>query len=376
MDKKNAIKVLNIVGAMNRAGTETMLMNVYRNIDRDKYQFDFISYSQNEAHYDKEITRLGGKVIRLSKTASIRELYRAIKENGPYDVVHSHTLFHCGLANIAAKLAGVKVRIAHAHTTLDRSDSIIRKLYIQSMRLIIRLFSTHLLACSKEAGKYLFGERSLNSHKYQYFPNLINYSQFIKEPQKEAASFKAEAGLEKCLVIGHIGRFIEPKNHRFLLDIMKNIIKKAPSAKLLLVGDGDLRLQIEERARIEGLYDNIRFVGLRGDIHTMLHSMDLFVFPSIYEGLGLVLLEAQASGLPCIVSEAIQPEADLKIGLVTRLSLSDGAEVWTEKIIENAGKKEKDIDKIKTAFKQNGYVIETGLSKLMGMYESENGSMR
>ena len=126
------IKILHVVGAMNRAGTETMLMNIYRNIDRTKFQFDFISYSDQEAHYDKEIVSLGGRVIRLSKTASIKELYNAIKVNGPYQAVHAHTLFHCGIANVAALLSGVKIRISHAHTTLDDSQTIIAKSLYQT----------------------------------------------------------------------------------------------------------------------------------------------------------------------------------------------------------------------------------------------------
>lgn len=368
MSNLKPIRVLQVVGAMNRAGTETMLMNIYRNIDTKKVQFDFVSYSSRDAHYDGEIKKLGGRVIKLSRTQSVKEIYDVIKKYGPYDVIHSHTLFHCGIANLAAKLAGVQVRIAHAHTTLDKSDSFVRKVYIQSMRSIINNFSTHLLACSNEAGKYLFGERNLNRSKYMYFPNLIDYSQFLREPSKEVEKFKREEGLENSIVIGHIGRFMEAKNHKFLLQVMKSIINKNPSTKLLLVGDGNLRLQIEESAKKESIYNNIRFVGIREDIHTMLHSMDVFVFPSVYEGLGLVLLEAQASGLPCIVSEAIQPEADLNIGLVTKLSLSDGTDTWANKILEKAGQKEKNIEKIITGFKARGYSIPEGLSKLINTY--------
>ncbi|WP_165998213.1 glycosyltransferase family 1 protein [Bacillus sp. Cs-700] len=177
---RQKIKILHVVGAMNRAGTETMLMNIYRNIDRTKIQFDFISYSDFEAHYDKEIVSLGGKVIRLSKTSSIKELYDSIKVNGPYQAVHAHTLFHCGIANAAAALAGVKIRIAHAHTTSDDTTSIARKIYIKFMRILIRSFSTHFLACSKGAGKYLFGGKLINNRRYSYFPNLIDYAPFLK----------------------------------------------------------------------------------------------------------------------------------------------------------------------------------------------------
>lgn len=361
------IRILHVVGAMNVGGTETMLMNIYRNIDRDKVQFDFISYGP-EAFFDKEIMRMGGRIIRLSNTRSIKELYQAIKKYGPYNIVHSHTLFHCGIVNAAAKLVGIKIRISHAHTTLDRNDSFLRKLYIKSMRVIINTFSTNLLACSKEAGRYLFGEQSLNQANFTYFPNLIDYQNFLQAQNKDVNRFKVSAGLENSIIIGHIGRFVEAKNHRFLLDIFETLVKRDINVKLLLVGDGDLKSFIEESAKERGIYNHIRFVGIRNDINIMLHSMDIFVFPSIYEGLGLVLLEAQASGLPCVVSEAIQPEADLNLNLLSRLSVSDGANAWAHKILELAGKKEEGINKIIDGFETNGYSLSRGISKLMNLY--------
>ncbi|PGA19849.1 glycosyltransferase family 1 protein [Priestia aryabhattai] len=370
MSNSKPIKVLQVVGAMNRAGTETMLMNIYRNIDQKKVQFDFISYSQQDAHYDEEIKALGGRIIKLSKTQSIKEIYKAIKKHGPYDVVHAHTLFHCGIATVAAFLAGVKVRISHAHTTLDNSDHFIKKIYIQLMKSMINTFSTNLLACSAGAGSYLFGERSLTKKSYSYFPNVIDYSHFLKYSQPEVNRFKNKEDLKNKVVIGHIGRFMEAKNHIFLLQIMKRILKKNPDTEMLLVGDGVLKQQIEEQAKKEGIHNSIKFMGIRKDIPTMFHSMDVFVFPSLYEGLGLVLLEAQASGLPCVVSEAIQPEADLNIGLVSKLSLADGPDVWADKIIGQVNKKEKDTDVIINAFEKNRYSLNYGISHLINIYKS------
>lgn len=373
MENGKPIRVLHVVGAMNRAGTETMLMNIYRNMDPDKVIFDFISYSELDADYDEEIKQLGGKVIKLKKTQSLKQLYQAIRKHGPYDVVHAHTLFHCGIANMAAFMAGIKIRIAHAHTTADDDLGVLRKSYIRLMRFMINLFSTHLLACSKGAGKYLFGNENLILEKYTYFPNAIDYSIYLKEPKAAVTKFKVQAGIGNSIVIGHIGRFIDAKNHLFLLKIMKSIIKRDPTIKLLLVGDGDLRQQIEIAAKKESISDNIKFVGIRNDISIMLHSMDIFVFPSKYEGLGLVLLEAQASGLPCIVSEAIQPEANLEIGLVSRLSLADGPEIWADKVIEQASKKEKNQNKVIDSFEAKGYSLTLGILKLMNIYKSNNG---
>lgn len=362
------MRVLHITGAMNRAGTETMLMNIYRNIDREKIQFDFVTYSKQEAHYDEEIRQLGGRVIHIDRPQSIKEHVSVMKRYGPYDVVHAHTLFHCGTALVAAKIAGVPVRIAHAHTTEDNENSLLRKIYLQTMREVINKFSTNLLACSSNAGSYLFGEKGLSGWKYAYFPNLIEYKKFMDYSRDDVFAFKKDAGLTNQLVIGHVGRFIEPKNHRFLLEILKVVKQKQENCKLLLVGDGDLRKKIEESAKEQGLSENIIFAGLREDVHTMFQCMDVFVFPSKYEGLGLVLLEAQASGLPCVVSEAIQPEADLNIGLMTRLSLRTSAENWAELILEKARKKEMDQKKIRNAFVKEGYSMDTGIKKLLSIY--------
>lgn len=364
------LRVLHIVGAMNVGGTETMLMNIYRNIDREQVQFDFVSYTQDRAHYDDEIISLGGRIIRLSNPHSIRELYKAIKIYGPYDAVHSHTLFHCGLAVLTAKLAGVKTRISHAHTTWDQNDSFLKKVYMKTMRKFTSLFSTDLLHCSHEAAKYLFGNKHANQSKY--FPNLINYSKFLEGKNTEIEAFKNKQGLNNSIVIGHIGRFMEAKNHKFLLDIMEEILTRDVSVKLLLVGDGVLRAQVEDAAKEKGIYDSIRFIGIRDDIAALLHSMDVFVFPSVYEGLGLVLLEAQASGLPCIVSEAIQPEADLNIGLISRCSLEDGVDVWAEKILQMAGRKESNTALISNAFEQSGYSVSAGLSMLIDIYKNNH----
>lgn len=362
------MRVLHITGAMNRAGTETMLMNIYRNIDRERIQFDFVTYSKQEAHYDEEIRQLGGRIIRIERPQSIKEHTIVMKQYGPYDVVHAHTLFHCGNALIAAKISGVPVRIAHAHTTEDNESSLVRKIYLQTMREVINKFSTNLLACSSNAGSYLFGEKGVSGSKYAYFPNLIEHKKFMSYQEDDVVAFKSDAGLTNQLVIGHVGRFIEPKNHHFLLEILGSLKKKQENCKLLLVGDGDLRRQIEESAKEQGLSENVVFAGVREDVDTMFRCMDIFVFPSKYEGLGLVLLEAQASGLPCIVSEAIQPEADLKIGLMTRLYLRDSAENWAEIIIQKTRKNEVDQKKIRNAFIKEGYSMDTGIRKLLSIY--------
>lgn len=369
------IKVLHIVGAMNRGGTETMLMNLYRNIDKSKVQFAFISFSKDQAHYDEEIKSMGGRIIYvpqpriLGLNKAVRDLLEVINKYGPYKVVHAHTLFNSGIGMIAAKKANIKIRITHAHTTADNEKSFIRKIYIKYMRSIINKNSTHLLACSDEAGKYLFGEKSTQYSNYIFFSNLIDYKKIFNVNQEKTIQFKRDNDLNDKLVIGHIGTLKIAKNQKFLIEITNYLVNKNHNIKLLLVGEGTMREELECLAKEYKIEEDIIFVGLREDIDVMLSSMDVFVFPSIYEGLGLVLLEAQAAGLPCLVSQAIQPEADINLGLIKQLNLGDGVEKWSNAILEMNNYSKLDKETIQDAFENSDYSTEKCINKLMSIYE-------
>lgn len=370
-------RVLHVVGGMNIGGTETMLMNLYRNIDKRKLQFDFISYYSEEGHYDREIINLGGKVINLPAPnmvgpwKAIKDLCRVIKENGPYEVIHCHTLFNCGLATLAGFLCGVKIRISHAHTTSDSKNSIIKRIYIFIMRLLISLFSTDYIACSNSAAQYLFGKKSIKKSKYSYLPNYIDYYRFCRESKN--TDMRKELGIKADeKVVGHIGRFIDAKNHSFLVQVIANMIKKNPKIRVLLVGDGVLKKDIELQVKSLGLEDKVIFTGEREDISELLGCMDIFIFPSIYEGLGIALLEAQAAGLPCLVSEAIQSEADIGIGLLKKVELSSGVEVWAEIAMEMIDSKPLDFEVIIQGFERRGYDFESTIHKLYEIYNMKN----
>lgn len=362
-------KVLHIVGSMNTGGTETMLMNIYRKIDRDIIQFDFLDFSQEEAYYDKEIKELGGKVIKISNSKSVREISNVIKNNGPYKVVHAHTLFNCGFAMIAAKVNNIDVRISHSHTNLDDESRLVRKIYIKLMRKVINRYSTKLLACSSVAGNYLFGNISLNSDKYSYFPNLVDYESMMKPDRYQVEIFKKNNNLNNCIVIGNIGTLKPSKNQEFLLKIVKVLKERHINVKLIIVGDGELRNRLVEITQKYNIFNDVVFTGVRKDINNMLSCMDVFVLPSIYEGLGLVLLEAQASGLPCLVSEAIQEEADLGLGLVEKLNLSDNEILWADKIVELANKEKINKNIIEKKFNDKGYSTSKCISRLLEVYE-------
>ncbi|MPQ42298.1 glycosyltransferase family 1 protein [Clostridium tarantellae] len=368
------IKILQVVGGMNIGGTETMLMNLYRQFNNG-IQFDFISYYDEEAYYDNEIRSLGGKVIRLKAPnkvgmiKAIKDLMEAIKENGPYEAIHTHTLFNCGISVLAGKLAGVKVRVSHAHTTFDNNNSLVKKIYMNTMRTLIKSCSTDFLACSDNAGKYLFGETITTNDRYKKLPNYIDYMKFINCNDKESIRKEFNIGKDD-IVIGHVGRFMDAKNHRFIVQIISDLAKKNNKIKCLLVGEGHLKKDINDQVKRLGLQNNVYFLGIRKDIPKILKILDVFLFPSTYEGLGLVLLEAQASGISCLVSEAIQPEADLGVGLFNKLYLNEGSEKWSSEILNIINNKtivDKEI--LKNSFENKGYNINDITNNLKDIYK-------
>ncbi|MBC5624024.1 glycosyltransferase family 1 protein [Clostridium sp. NSJ-49] len=366
-------KILHITGAMNVGGTETMLINLYRKINND-ITFHFISYSNKEAYYDKEVESLGGEIIRLKAPnevgfiKAINDIRKVIRENGPYDAVHTHMMFNCGVAMIAAYLEEIKVRVSHAHTTADISSSLLRKFYVFVMRILIRIFSTDFLACSNSAGKYLFGNNILKNKKYRILPNYIDYEKFINYNSK--TSLREELRLNKeDLLICHIGRFITAKNHKFLIDITKEMVLLNNNIKLILVGIGDEEENIRKKVDRLDLSNNVYFLGIRGDIPYILKSIDLFILPSISEGLGLVLLEAQSSKVPCLVSEAIQNEVDLGLNLITQIKLDKGSEVWANKALNIIEKKQSINVDIMKSIQKKGYDLNSILKNLMSVYK-------
>ncbi|WP_346899646.1 glycosyltransferase family 1 protein [Clostridium sp. UBA7503] len=368
-------KVLHIVGGMDVGGTETMLMNLYRKVYKE-IQFDFVSYYHKEGYYDEEIRKLGGRIIKLDPPSevgvikSVINLMKIIKNEDEYSAVHAHTLFNCGVGVLAAKLAGVKIRISHAHTTKDYSKSLIKRLYISIMKGLIKGFSTNFLSCSDAAGEYLFGYSTLKYDRYCKLPNYIDYERFINNEGSSYIRKKLEINNDDIL-IGNVGRFIHAKNHNFLIDLMSNLVRINPKFKCILIGDGDLRGIIEEKIKKLNLGNNIHLLGIRDDVNNILKEIDLFILPSTYEGLGLVLLEAQASGVPCLTSTAIQPEADLQLGLLKRLNLEASIEIWSNTVIKMLEQSKVDKLLIKRTFEFQGYKIQDIKGKLYKVYGIE-----
>ncbi len=300
------IKVLHVVGAMDRAGRETWLVNVLRHIDRQRFEFHFCALSGRPGAYDPEIQSLGGRVIPLKLSRNpwaFAGQFRRILREGRYDVVHAHSYYFCGyLLRLAAK-EGIPRRIAHAHTTSDaRASTLRRRAYRWLMGRWIARYATRGLAASHAAAQALFGPAWESDPRISVLRCGVDLEALGGSVDREAV--RVELGIPPdAPVVGHVGRFEPAKNHRAFVAIAEVILRSAPEARFVLVGDGSLRAEIEAMVRQRGMSDHFLFCGIRSDVPRLLVAMDVFLFPSLWEGLAVVLLEAQAAGVPVIASD-------------------------------------------------------------------------
>ena len=337
--KQRPIRILHVVGGMNRGGVETWLMHVLRNIDRDRFQMDFLVHTEKPCPYDDEARALGSKIIPCLSPSKPwlygRNFKRILREYGPYDIVHSHVHHFSGYVLYLAKQAGVPVRIAHSHndtSAIDAKAGLHRQLYLSLTKWSISWCSTVGLGCSCNAVADLFGAAWKTDTRWQVLDYGVDLKPFYD--RVDSIGVRAELGIPAdAFAIGHIGRFETQKNHLFLLEIAAEVAKQEQKMHLLLIGDGSLRSDIEQKVVQMGLSDRVTFAGNRSDVpRLMLEAVDVFLFPSLHEGLGLVLIEAQAAGLPCIFSDVVPEEADLVRPLLQRISLSKSASIWAEAV--------------------------------------------
>ena len=301
------IRVLHVLGGLEAGGAENFVMNLYRAIDRNKVQFDFIKHTKEKQFFDDEIVRLGGRIFTCPKYNGKNhfaycEWWRVfLKEHPEYRVVHGHVRSTAAIYLWIAKKLG-RVTISHSHSTSNGKGA---AAFVKDvMQLPIRYIADYMFACSDEAGKYLFGKAALKKENYKLIPNAIDCDRFKFNPQRRE-EMRKELGLDDCFVIGHVGRLSEPKNHTFLLDVFAEVEKEKPEARLLLVGDGPLRETLKEKCTRLGISEKVLFVGARQNTEDYYQTMDIFAFPSLWEGLGIVAIEAQAARLKCICSDQI-----------------------------------------------------------------------
>ncbi|BAX82631.1 glycosyltransferase family 1 protein [Labilibaculum antarcticum] len=329
------IRVLHVFRILNRGGAETLVMNIFRNIDRSKVQFDFLVQHPDIGDYEEEIKGLGGEIFRLPYLTQVgplrykRKLIDFFKKSD-YSIVHSHMNEMSRMILGQAKKAGIRIRIAHSHNYFPKY-SFFEGLFRIYLKSNIGKVTTHQFGCSSEALNWLFGTNSFNSKVIQ---NGACLDQF------DNVAMRKTTREDNRIVIGHIGSFSAQKNHKFIVEIFKEIHNRIQESELILIGDGSLKLEIEQEVINKGLENNVKFLGVRSDIPQLLSKMDLFLMPSLFEGLPLTLIEAQAAGVNCIITDSITEEVDVGCNLIHRLDLNNTAGEWAEKVIDIISNKE------------------------------------
>ncbi|MDQ0253158.1 glycosyltransferase involved in cell wall biosynthesis [Evansella vedderi] len=364
------IRILQVVTIMNRGGLETMLMNYYRQIDRTKIQFDFMVHREEEGHYDDEILDLGGNIYRMPpiRPGNYNVYFKELKEffelYSDYNIVHAHINENSAFVLRAAKEANIPCRIAHSHLAgLPLDYKLPFRIYA---RMHLNQNANNFFACSDEAGEWLFGKKLLQKEKLVVFKNAVNCNEF-KYNEITRERVRKELNIEGNFVVGHVGRFNPQKNHSFLIDTFHEIYKQNNKAILLLVGQGDLLNNIKKKVERLGLTDVVKFLGLRSDIADLMQGMDLFLFPSLYEGLGVVLIEAQAAGLKSITSTGTPKEADVT-NTVEFYNLNMSPKEWANKILQIDYSRYEKTESII----ENGYDVSTNLKWLTKFYLENN----
>lgn len=369
------IRILNIIGRMDRGGIETLIMNIYRNIDRTRIQFDFLAhYNKPSADYNEEIKRLGGMIyempqIKTEKSAKYhmilkyrKALKHFFKEHQEYKVIHLHMTNTASIIiPIAKKHGNVKVIIAHSHLTRAKEGFV--GFVTNTLQKNIEKNSSDYFACSKDAAHWFFSKKTIDSGKVKILNNGIDTDKF-KFDMDVRIKLRKKLELENSFVIGHVGRFYPQKNHEFIIRTFDLLSKVNDKAKLMLIGEGVLRGQYEKMVISLGLKDKVLFMGNRDDVHDLMQAMDVFFMPSLFEGLPLVGIEAQAAGLPCVFSDTITKEVELSED-VTFLKLDQSKEDWVKSLLKHTNFCRSDQQEL---IRKKGYDIKTISNEMQNYY--------
>lgn len=325
------IRILHIVPNMQAGGLESFIMNIYRNIDRDKVQFDFLYHYEGKYFFDDEIKKMGGRIYNLTirQDNNIlkykRELCNFFEEHKEYKVIHSHMPSLAFIHLKISKKFGISTRILHSHTSSFEKNL---KGYAKSMLSKFSVkHSNYRFACSIAAGEYLF-----KSKKFEVVNNAIDSKKYVFDSDIRK-KIREELNLEDKFIIGHVGRFEKAKNHIFLISIIKEILRIRNDVVLFLVGDGSLKKDIESKIKKENLERNVILYGVSDRVEKLLQAMDVFILPSLFEGLGIVLIEAQAAGLKCFASSYVVPKEAKVSDNIEYISLQEDPKIWAENIL-------------------------------------------
>lgn len=365
------MKILLVAGTMNVGGIENQLMHLLRKADKEKFQIDFTTTIEHP-FYEEEILALGSKLIHLPPTEGrhflryCKALYRVLKE-GQYDVVHSHELFHSGMVLLTARLAGVKGRFVHAHSSnQDYGKNLVRHAYNAVMRFLILTNATEYFACSSLAAAFLYGKKILKNSHYHLVVNSVDTAAFLSDAS-DSREYDFFSGWKNVL---QVGRFSDEKNYLFTALLAEECKKRNNGIRFLCVGnDGNANEKVV-RSRIEELdiAEQMVLLGVRKDVAELMKRADAFILPSKYEGMPLTLIEAQATGLRCVVADRFSHEVDFGVDAVQWLKLEDDIGTWVN-AIENAVAKEKVAkETVKAAISRTGFDSADFAQRLCGFY--------
>jgi glycosyltransferase involved in cell wall biosynthesis len=360
------IRVLHVLGGLDRGGAETMVMNLYRAIDKTQIQFDFIVHNEKKQAYTDEILSLGGRIFHFPafngfNYFKMKKLWTQFFINHPeYKILHSHIRSYASLYLPIAKKAGLKT-IIHSHSTSNGKglSSVVKRI----MQYPLRWQADYFFGCSKEAGTWLFGSKVVSSLKFHILQNAID-TELYKFNPKTRKEYREKLGLGDKKTFINVGRFHPAKNHPFLLNVFAEIHKFDPNTVLLLVGDGPLRQAIEKQIISLGLQNEVVLLGSRSDVPKLLQAADCFLFPSVWEGLPVTVVEAQAAGLPCFVSANITKEVHVS-ELVKFLPIDNGVDFWVDSISHITTDRKNVVDQIKKA----GFDIQYTAKELANFYQ-------
>lgn len=330
------IRILHVFGKLNRGGAETMIMNLYRNVDHTQIQFDFVVHTEEIGDYESEILEYGGIIHRvpsyngknhLQYVSTWNKLFNNFSE---YNIVHGHVRSTASIYLYISKQRGL-ITISHSHSTTSGSGMIANIKNI--MQLPIRYIADYMVAPSEEAAIWLFGKKVLKKPNFFIIKNAIDTKKYVYNVAVRS-KIRKKLNIENKFVIGHVGRFHELKNHKFLIEVFNQILQYNKDCVLVLIGEGELYQKAKEKVDSMGITEQVLFLGKQENVNDYYQAMDIFVFPSYFEGLGLVVVEAQAAGLKCIVSDSIPKEATIS-NLVVPLSLEKSLSYWAKLILEN-----------------------------------------
>ena len=363
-------KVLVIIGSLKIGGQEKVGKEIGIHIDRNKYEIHYLVFDENKEAYEQELNKAGIQVFHFPEPSRgyiqyLKNLAELLKDNS-YDIVHAHTMFNCGWAMLLSWCMKVPCRISHSHSIkmADHHYSILAKAYQFVMQKLIHIFGTEFIGCGKAAGEWLFGKKFFEKHGKVIY-NGIDTQKF-RFSSRTRDEMRKQLNLEKQFVIGHVGHFMKVKNQQFLISLMPGILERRPEAVLLLLGDGELKEENREYCKELGIEDKVIMAGNVSNVADYLCAMDVFAFPSLYEGMPLSVIEVQCNGLPCIISDAV-PEDVFLTDLITPIGLNEPKQRWIDEICQTSRKNEESYgDKMM----QSGFDKRVMLKRIYSIYDN------